>query len=111
MGARQSMRSRTWSVDVVGQKRSLIYRALGAATVLAALSALQPAAAEAQARGTVQVYAQVVDPKVSYDGLQAARAAVAGGHEAVSTLAQVRVAYPSGEQRPRVVVTIDYSKN
>jgi hypothetical protein len=96
----------------------LATRGLWLAAVLAGASALLPVAAEAQARGTVQVYAQVVDTKVSSDGLRAAKQALRGTpssssavqHETVSTLAHVTVAYAT-ERRPGVVLTIDYSKN
>jgi hypothetical protein len=79
---------------------------------------LRPVAAEAQARGTLQVTAQVVDVKVSSQGLQAARAALsapstnsgAPTRATVSTLAHVSIAYPSAE-RSGIVVTIDYSKD
>lgn len=96
----------------------LATRGLWLAAVLASASALLPAAAEAQARGALQVYAEVVDTKVSSDGLRAAKQALRGApsnssavqHEAGSTLAHVTVAYAT-EQRPGVVLTIDYSKN
>jgi hypothetical protein len=78
----------------------------------------RPINAEAQARGTLQVTAQVVDTKASFDGLQAARVAlrqVAAGTQitnidTVSTLAQVSIAQPP-QGRSELVVTIDYSKN
>src|ERR671922_1201558 len=74
----------------------------------------RPSAAEAQARGTLQVTAQVVDIKASFDGLQAARAALqhaaaatsqTSGINTVSTLAQVSITQPVG--RSDLVVTID----
>src|SRR5437762_13120065 len=78
---------------------------------------LLPVAAQAQARGTLQVFAQVVDTKVSSDGLRAGKAALhqaastsGAPQTAVSTLARVSVAYPT-EQRSSVVLTIDYSSN
>lgn len=97
--------------------QSLIGRTLSAALFVAGLAVLRPATAEAQARGTLQVFAQVVDTKASSEGLQAARVAlgqVATGAvpsqaSAASTLAQVRVAR-APEGRSDLVVTIDYSK-
>jgi len=68
-------------------------------------------------RSTLQVFAQVVDTKVSSDGLQAGKAALhqalatsSAAQTAVSTLARVSVVYPT-EQRSSVVLTIDYSSN
>jgi hypothetical protein len=65
----------------------------------------------------LQVYAQVVDTKVSSAGLQAARQVIQAAvsptttqHDAVSTLAHVSLAQ-APEQRTALVVTIDYSKN
>jgi hypothetical protein len=80
-----------------------------------------PAAAEAQARGTLQASATVVDTKQGFGALDAARAAVRaaadsrldsriGSLDTVTTVAQVSV-----ERRPSqsaaLVVTIDYSRN
>jgi len=103
---------------MIGQTGTLMVRALGVAALVAGFSTLRPAAAEAQGRGTLQVYAQVVDTKAGYDGISAARSALlaastrsgAAQLNPVTTLAHVSVAYPS-EQRSGVVVTIDYSKN
>lgn len=99
-----------------GLTRSDVTRSLVVALLAFGTLLLRPAAAEAQARGTLQVTAQVVDVKVSSQGLQAARAALftrstsATTRAPVSTLAQVSVAYPSAE-RAGIVVTIDYSKD
>jgi hypothetical protein len=80
---------------------------------------VRPVAAEAQARGTLQVSAQVVDTKVSSAGLRAAHSALRAfaltspalpSHDAVTTVARVTVAY-APDRRPGIVVTIDYSKN
>jgi hypothetical protein len=90
--------------------RNRYVRTIGLATALAAAAVLRPTTAEAQARGTLQVVAQVVDPKPSYEGLQAARTALVSRTDAVSTLAHISVAYPA-EPRSAVVVTIDYSNN
>jgi len=103
-------RSRIKEQDMRGRSRSLGTQGLWVALIVAAGSILLPATAEAQARGTVQVYAQVVDTKVSCDGLQAAKAAVKREQNAVSTVANVNLTYPT-EPRAAVVVTIDYSKN
>jgi hypothetical protein len=100
-----------------GLKRTDILRSLVVALLALGASVLRPAAAEAQARGTLQVTAQVVDIKASSQALQVARATLfgaaaspsAGSPSAVSTLAHVSVAYPTAE-RSGVVVTIDYSK-
>ena len=101
-----------------GLTRSDVTRSLVVALLACGTLLLRPAAAEAQARGTLQVTAQVVDVQVSSQGLQAARAALfapstssgAATRAPVSTLAQVSVAYPSA-QRSGIVVTIDYSKD
>lgn len=102
---------------MAAQPRVSIPRVIAAAALLAAGSLLRPAAAEAQARGTLQVSAQVVDSKVGSDGLQAARVALrqaATGTAAVqiapATLAQIRLA-PSRELPGSLVVTVDYSKD
>jgi hypothetical protein len=98
-------------------KRSDILSSVVVAVLVLGASMLRPAAAEAQARGTLQVTAQVVDIKASSQALQVARATLFGpstgtaarSDEAVSTLAQVTLAYPTAE-RSGVLVTIDYSK-
>ena len=103
---------------MTGQRRSAIARTLVAALLMTAAWFLKPAAAEAQARGTLQVTAQVVDTKISSDGLLAARAALqqaAVGAPAkeigtVPTLAQVSVAR-SAEATAGLVATVDYSKD
>jgi hypothetical protein len=100
-----------------GPSRSARQRNWCLVAVIVAASALVPGVAEAQARGTLQVYAQVVDTKASYEGLQAAKVALQSGpsgsksvQAAVSTLASVSVAYVT-KQQPAVILTIDYSKN
>ncbi len=103
---------------MVGGTRSQYFRIVGVIAALAGTQALHPAFAEAQARGTLQVSAQVVDPRPSSDGLQLAKAALAsassnspsGEHETVSTLAHVSITYAT-ERRSALVVTIDYSHN
>ena len=79
-----------------------------------------PAAAEAQARGTLQATATVVDTRQGFGALDAARSALRaadsrlnsriGSHGTVATVAQVSVERPAS--RPSaVIVTIDYSRN
>ena len=90
------------------------------ALVLLGVAAL-PGTAEAQARGTLQATATVVDTRQGFGALDAARSAVRaatdsrldsriGSSETVATVAQVSVERPT--TRPStVVVTIDYSRN
>jgi len=103
---------------MANRRRPGLARVVVALVVVGAAWLGRPINAEAQARGTLQVTAQVVDTKASFDGLQAARVAirqVATGTQitnvdTVSTLAQVTIAQlPQG--RSELVVTIDYSKN
>jgi len=89
-----------------------ILKVLSVVTVLLVGAALAPRIAEAQARGTLQASATVVDTRTSFASLEAARNALrpAADRPAVATVAQVSVQRP--EQRPSaVVVTIDYSRN
>jgi hypothetical protein len=69
--------------------------------------------AEAQARGTLQATATVVDTRPAFEGLQAARMAIQAAattgadsrtesHESVVTVEHIR---------DRLVVTIDYARN
>jgi len=103
---------------MTSRRPSAITRAVLAGLVFGAVWLGRPATAEAQARGTLQVTAQVIDIKASFDGLQAARIALrqaAAGTESsnvdtVPTLAQVGIARPP-QGRSDLVVTIDYSKN
>jgi hypothetical protein len=93
--------------------------AVGALVLLGA--AALPATAEAQARGTLQASATVVDTRQGFGALDAARSAVRsatdsrldsriGSRETVATVAQVSVERPA--TRPSaLVVTIDYSRN
>lgn len=82
--------------------------------------AVLPAAAEAQARGTLQASATVVDTKQGFGALGMARAAVRaatdsrqdsriGIDDTVTTVAQVSVERLA--HQPALVVTIDYSRN
>src|SRR6266702_8455826 len=92
----------TMSTTITSRRRSAITRAVVAVLLFGVAWLGRPLNAEAQARGTLQVTAQVVDTKASYDGLQAARVALrhaaAGTRNAnidtVSTLAQVSIAQP-----------------
>src|SRR5436309_12881274 len=98
----QHMARTPMSTTMTSRLRSAITRALVAGIVLAAVWLGRPTTAEAQARGTLQVTAQVVDTKASFHGLQAAsvaprHAATGTPHaniDTVSTLAQVSIAPP-----------------
>ena len=93
--------------------------AVGALMLLGA--AALPATAEAQARGTLQASATVVDTRQGFGALDAARSAVRsatdsrldsriGSRETGATVAHVSVERPA--TRPSaLVVTIDYSRN
>ena len=81
-----------------------------------------PAAAEAQARGTLQASATVVDTKQGFGALNAARAALAattdsrlesriGNVDSVTTVAQVSVERRANQTTSALLVTIDYSRN
>ena len=88
------------------------------AILMALVAALSvPRAAEAQSRGTLQATATVVDTRVSFASLEAARVALvatvnprAVRDSAVSTVAYVSVQRPSAAPNA-LVVTIDYSRN
>ena len=80
-----------------------------------------PAAAEAQARGTLQASATVVDTRQGFEALNAARTAVRsatnsrpdsriGSLDTVATVAQVSVDR-TADRRSALIVTIDYSRN
>lgn len=103
-----------------GTTRFSILKALAVAALTAVGTVAIPAAAEAQARGTLQATATVVDTKQGFGALDAARSAVRSatdsriesriGSEAVATVAQVSV--ERSAQRPAaLLVTIDYSRN
>ena len=114
----QHMARAPMSTTMTSRRPSAITRAVLAGLVFGAVWLGRPATAEAQARGTLQVTAQVVDTKASFDGLQAARVALRhaatgtpnANIDTVSTLAQVSIAQPA-IGRSDLVVTIDYSKN
>lgn len=88
-----------------------ILKAISVLTVLL-LGAVLPRTAEAQARGTLQATATVVDTRVSFSSLEAARVALRpeAQRAQVETVAQVRVERPT-ERPSAVVVTIEYSRN
>jgi hypothetical protein len=80
-----------------------------------------PGAAEAQARGTLQATATVVDTRQGFGALDAARSAVRaatdsrldsriGSLDTVATVAQVSVER-TADRHSALVVTIDYSRN
>lgn len=87
-------------------------------------AAALPAAAEAQARGTLQASATVVDTRQGFGALDAARSAVRaaqsatdsrldsriGSLDTVATVAQISVERPT-DRRSALIVTIDYSRN
>jgi hypothetical protein len=84
-------------------------------TIAIAAIGIAPAVAEAQARGTMQVSAEVVSTDNSVAALEAARAAVSSastpatgrGRKAAPTVARVSV-----KRNPRaMIVTIDYSRS
>ena len=96
-------------------------KALMVASLALLGAAALPGAAEAQARGTLQATATVVDTRQGFGALDAARQAVQsatdsriesriGSHETVATVAQVSVEH-AGNSRSAIVVTIDYSRN
>lgn len=88
---------------------------VGGILLLVFMIAATPRAAEAQARGTLQATATVIDTRAGRTALQAAQGAISGvtgrarGPRAVETVAQVSVARPT--DRRALVVTIDYSRN
>ncbi len=70
--------------------------------------------AEAQARGTLQATATVVDTRQGFEALSAVRQAVTNSRlqsdDAVATVAQISTQHPVS--RPStVVVTVDFSRN
>jgi hypothetical protein len=94
-----------------------VLKALTVAVLTVVGAVALPAAAEAQARGTLQATATVVDTKQSFGALDAARQAVQSGTaskignvETVATVAQISVAR-SANRPGSLVVTIDFSRN
>jgi|SRR6185503_17108852 hypothetical protein len=96
-------------------------KAMGVGILVVLGGAVLPAAAEAQARGTLQASATVVDTRQGFGALDAARSAVRsatdsrldsriGNVDTVATVAQVSVERPT-DRRSALIVTIDYSRN
>lgn len=87
----------------------------GLAVVLAvAALTLMGGRAEAQARGTLQATATVVDTRQGFEALSAVRQALTASTvergPSVATVAQISTARPSTNPSA-VVVTVDYSRN
>lgn len=98
--------------------RSSIIKAFSVATVLLVGVLTLPHRAEAQARGTLQATATVVDTRTSFASLEVARGAVqsvvapnARNQSAAVTVAQVTVSRTHSDRSAALVVTIDYSRN
>ncbi len=101
--------------------RSSMVRAGVVFCITAIAMSIQPGAAKAQTRGTMQVSATVVDTRPAFAALDVARASAATGAQAssstVATLAQVDIAprretaAPARPEPLPVVVTINYPKN
>lgn len=89
--------------------RLSILKALSLAALAVLGGAMLPGAAEAQARGSVQATARVVETRQSVQALQAARALLQG-QRPVATVAQITVDRPAGTPRT-LVVTINYSRS
>jgi len=96
-------------------------KAMGVGILVVLGGAVLPAAAEAQARGTLQASATVVDTRQGFGALDAARSAVRsatdsrldsriGNVDTVATVAQVSVERPT-DRHSALIVTIDYSRN
>ena len=102
---------------MLAKRKSAIGRTVVVALAVAAGWLLRPATAEAQARGSLQATAQVVDIQASSFDLLAAHAAlqqVAAGAPSsrpstVPTLAQISVA--RSPESSALVVTVDYSRD
>jgi hypothetical protein len=86
---------------------------LVAVLVVAALTLVGPSA-EAQARGTLQATATVVDTHEGFQALSAVRQAVTNSRvrseHAVATVAQISTERPASKPNA-VVVTVDFSRN
>ena len=85
--------------------------------ILAALGALvlvgRPVVAEAQARGTLQATATVVDTRPGFEALEAARSAIqAAAHSGTDSRTQSQQTVVTVARTPdALVVTIDYARN
>lgn len=104
------------------RERLASMKALALAPLAAAILIAGPSAAEAQARGTLQATAVVVDTRPSVDALGRAQRAAqqwvsSTNHRGstVTTLATVTLAERSAvaglPEQKTLVVTIDYSRN
>jgi len=101
----------------VSKRISWTLKTVAVAALVVVGTALQPVTAEAQARGTLQATATVVDTRPSFDGLRAAQAAVStfsGStvtvRDSVQTVAQVSVQLRPAQSRD-LVVTVDFLRN
>ena len=79
-----------------------------------ALTALVGRRAEAQARGTLQATATVVDTRQGFEALSLVRQSVTNSRiesrETVTTVAQVTTARPASQPNT-LLVTVDFSRN
>jgi len=66
--------------------------------------------AEAQARGTLQATATVVDTRQGFEALSAVRQALTDSQSTVTTVALVSTERPASKPST-VVVTVDFSRN
>ena len=87
--------------------------AVGAVLVVGALM-LVGRSAEAQARGTLQATATVVDTRQGFEAISAVRRAVTDSRiesrHAVATVAQISTERPASKPST-LIVTVDFSRN
>ncbi len=87
--------------------------AVGAVLVVGALM-LVGRSAEAQARGTLQATATVVDTRQGFEAISAVRQAVTDSRiesqHAVATVAQISTERPASKPST-LIVTVDFSRN
>ena len=87
--------------------------AVGAVLVVGALM-LVGRSAEAQARGTLQATATVVDTRQGFEAISAVRRAVTDSRiesqHAVATVAQISTERPASKPST-MIVTVDFSRN
>jgi len=103
---------------VADRRMSLTLKTLALVAIPVIGIALQPGTAEAQARGTLQAVATVVDTRSSFEGLRAAQAAVTAwrrtvpaSRDSVQTVAQVSLEPRHRSQPGALVVTVDFLRN
>jgi hypothetical protein len=86
---------------------------LSVAALVALGMVAKPVTAEAQARGTVQATATVVDTRPGFEALQTARAAIqTAAHSREDSRIQSQQTVVTVAQSPRaMVVTINYARN